>query len=105
MRKHMCSALMGAQSESEESRAQQSFCARQAANLNPLACFVNAATCEAVSLAQSCGLQEDDVKKLFLVSRRERCISQDFEVSVNRELGRKRFGIVVLRWKTASRVR
>ena len=70
----------GSQSESEESRAQTKFLRKAGGQPSILlACFVNAATCEAVSLAQILWLQEDDVKRLFLVSRRERCISQDFE--------------------------
>ena len=70
----------GSQSESEESRAQTKFLRKPGGRPSILlACFVNAATGEAVTLAQILWLQEDDVKRLFLLSRRERSISQDFE--------------------------
>ncbi len=70
----------GSQSDSDESRAQTKFLRKTGGQPSILlACFVNAATSEAVSLAQILWLQEDDVKRLFLVSRRERCIARDFE--------------------------
>src|SRR6266436_9695078 len=70
----------GSQSDSDESRAQTKFLRKTGGPPSILlACFVNAATGEAVTLAQILWLQEDDVKRLFLLSRRERCISQDFE--------------------------
>ena len=69
----------GSQSESEESRAQTKFLRKPGGPPSILlASFANAATSEAVTLAQILWFQEDDVKRLFLVSRRERSISQDF---------------------------
>src|SRR5258707_1237848 len=63
----------GSQSESEESRAQTKFLRKPGAPPSILlACFVNAATSEAVTLAQILWLQEYDVKKLLLLSRRGR---------------------------------
>jgi uncharacterized protein YPO0396 len=69
----------GSQSDSEESRAQTKFLRKPGGPPSILlASFANAATSEAVTLAQILWFQEDDVKRLFLVSRRERSISQDF---------------------------
>ena len=69
----------GSQSESEESRAQTKFLRKPGGPPSILlASFANATTSEAVTIAQILWFQEDDVKRLFLVSRRERSISQDF---------------------------
>lgn len=69
----------GSESGSEESRAQTKFL-RKAGDPPSilLAYFVNEATDDAVTLAQLLWVQDDDVRKLFLVCRRERSIQKDF---------------------------
>jgi uncharacterized protein YPO0396 len=69
----------GSQSESEDSRAQTKFLRKPG---DPpsilLACFTNSGTGEAVTLAQLLWIQDDDVRKLFLLARNERSIQKDF---------------------------
>jgi len=70
----------GSESSSEESRAQIKFL-RKKPGAPPtilLASFLNDATGESVSLAQILWVQDDDVRKLFLVSRSARSIQGDF---------------------------
>lgn len=69
----------GSQSDSDDSRAQIKFLRKPGGPPSILlACFTNAATGEAVSLAQLLWVQDDDVRKLFLISRSARSINQDF---------------------------
>src|SRR5438094_9401027 len=69
----------GSHSESEESRAQTKFLRKPGGPPSILlACFTNAATREAVSLAQLLWMQDDDVRKLFLLARSERSVQKDF---------------------------
>ena len=69
----------GSQSESEDSRAQTKFLRKPGGPPSILlAGFTNAATGEAVTLAQLLWMQDDDVRKLFLLSRSERSIQKDF---------------------------
>jgi uncharacterized protein YPO0396 len=69
----------GSQSGLEESRAQTKYLRKPG---DPpsilLAGFRNDATGEAITLAQILWIQEDDVRKLFLLSRSERSIQRDF---------------------------
>ena len=70
----------GSESSSEESRAQIKFL-RKKPGAPPtilLACFLNDATGESVSLAQILWVQDDDVRKLFLIARSARSIKSDF---------------------------
>lgn len=70
----------GSESSSEESRAQIKFL-RKKPGAPPtilLACFLNEATGESVSLAQILWVQDDDVRKLFLIARSARSIQGDF---------------------------
>lgn len=70
----------GSESSSEESRAQIKFL-RKKPGAPPtilLACFLNDATDESVSLAQILWVQDDDVRKLFLIARSARSIQGDF---------------------------
>src|SRR6266508_1911903 len=69
----------GSHSESEESRAQTKFLRKPGGPPSILlACFTNAATREAVSLAQLLWMQDDDVRKLFLLARSERSVQKNF---------------------------
>jgi uncharacterized protein YPO0396 len=69
----------GSQSESDESRAQIKFLRKPGESPTILlATFTNAATDEAITLAQLLWVQDDDVRKLFLVARSERSIQKDF---------------------------
>ncbi|HWE94075.1 MAG TPA: SbcC/MukB-like Walker B domain-containing protein [Tepidisphaeraceae bacterium] len=69
----------GSQSGSEESRAQTKYLRKAGSPPSILlAAFKNDATGEAITLAQILWIQEDDVRKLFLVSRSERSIQKDF---------------------------
>jgi uncharacterized protein YPO0396 len=69
----------GSQSESDESRAQIKFLRKPGGSPSILlATFTNAATGEAITLAQLLWVQDDDVRKLFLVARSERSIQKDF---------------------------
>src|SRR5665213_2590874 len=69
----------GSQSESDESRAQIKFLRKPGGPPSILlATFTNAATDEAITLAQLLWIQDDDVRKLFLLSRSERSIQKDF---------------------------
>jgi uncharacterized protein YPO0396 len=70
----------GSESGSEENRAQIKFL-RKKPGAPPtilLACFLNDATGEAVSLGQILWVQDDDVRKLFLIARSARSIQGDF---------------------------
>lgn len=70
----------GSESSSEESRAQIKFL-RKKPGAPPtilLASFLNDVTGESVSLAQILWVQDDDVRKLFLVARSARSIQGDF---------------------------
>jgi len=70
----------GSQSESDESRAQIKFLRKPGGSPSILlATFTNAATGEAITLAQLLWVQDDDVRKLFLVARSERSIQKDFD--------------------------
>jgi uncharacterized protein YPO0396 len=67
------------ESSSEEARAQTKFLRKPGgAPTILLACFENQATGECVTIAQMLWVQEDEVKKLFLISRRSRSIASDF---------------------------
>jgi len=69
----------GSQSESDESRAQIKYLRK--AGCPPsilLATFSNAATGELITLAQLLWVQDEDVRKFFLLSRSERSIQKDF---------------------------
>jgi len=69
----------GSQSESDESRAQTKFLRKPGGPPSILlAAFKNAATGEAITLAQLLWIQDDDVRKLFLLARSERSIHKDF---------------------------
>ena len=69
----------GSQSESEDSRAQTKFLRQPGGPPSILlACFVNSATGESVTLAQILWVQDDEVRKLLLLSRSERSIQGDF---------------------------
>lgn len=69
----------GSQSESDESRAQIKFLRKPGGPPSILlATFTNVATCEAITLAQLLWVQDDDVRKLFLLARSERSIQKDF---------------------------
>lgn len=71
----------GSESSSEENRAQIKFL-RKKPGTPPtilLACFLNDATGESVSLAQILWVQDDDVRKLFLIARSVRSIKGDFD--------------------------
>lgn len=69
----------GSQSDSEESRAQTKFLRKPGGPPSILlAAFKNAATAEAVTLAQVLWIQDDDVRHLFLIARRECSIQKDF---------------------------
>jgi uncharacterized protein YPO0396 len=69
----------GSQSESEDSRAQTKFLRKPGGPPSILlACFTNSATGEAITLAQLLWVQDDDVRKLFLLARSERSIQKDF---------------------------
>ncbi|MEK7782001.1 MAG: ATP-binding protein [Verrucomicrobiota bacterium] len=71
----------GSESSSEESRAQIKFL-RKKPGAPPtilLACFLNDATGESVSLAQILWVQDEDVRKLFLIARSVRSIKGDFD--------------------------
>ena len=69
----------GSQSESDESRAQTKFLRKPGGPPSILlATFTNAATGEAITLAQLLWVQDDDVRKLFLLARSERSIQKDF---------------------------
>ena len=70
----------GSESSSEETRAQIKFL-RKKPGAPPtilLACFLNDATGESVSLAQILWVQDEDVRKLFLIARSARSIQGDF---------------------------
>lgn len=70
----------GSESGSEENRSQIKFL-RKKPGAPPtilLACFLNDATGEAVSLGQMLWVQDDDVRKLFLIARTARSIQGDF---------------------------
>src|SRR6185437_1809399 len=70
----------GSESGSEESRAQIKFLRKTGAPpAILLASFLNDATGEAVTLAQMLWVQDDDVRKLFLLARSTRSIQGDFE--------------------------
>jgi uncharacterized protein YPO0396 len=85
----------GSQSESDESRAQIKFLRKPGGSPSILlATFTNAATGEAITLAQLLWVQDDDVRKLFLVARSERSIQKDFN-----GLGESRY------WKKSLRQR
>lgn len=70
----------GSESSSEESRAQIKFLHKKpdAPPTILLACFLNDATGESVSLAQILWVQDDDIRKLFLIARSARSIQGDF---------------------------
>jgi uncharacterized protein YPO0396 len=69
----------GSHSDSEESRAHTKFLRKAGGPPSILlATFKNAATDEAVSLAQVLWIQNDDVRHLFLIARRECSIQRDF---------------------------
>ena len=88
----------GSQSESEESRAQTKFLRKPGAPPSILlACFTNASTGEAITLAQILWVQDDDVRKLHLLARSERSIQKDFAGPANREAGRRHFDSGALR--------
>ena len=70
----------GSKSESGESRAETKYL-RDKAGGSPsilLAAFKNDTTGEAITLAQILWIQDDDVRKLFLIARSERSIQKDF---------------------------
>ncbi len=67
------------ESSSEEARAQTKYLRKPGGPPTILlACFENEATGECVSIAQLLWVQEEEVKKLFLISRRSRSIASDF---------------------------
>lgn len=67
------------ESSSEEARAQTKYLRKPGGPPTILlACFENAATAECVSIAQLLWVQEEEVKKLFVISRRARSITSDF---------------------------
>jgi uncharacterized protein YPO0396 len=69
----------GSQSTSEESRAQTKFLRKAGGPPSILlVAFTNDATGEAVTLAQVLWIQDDDVRHLFLIARRECSIQKDF---------------------------
>lgn len=69
----------GSHSESEESRAETKFLRKPGGPPSILlACFTNAATGEAVTLAQLIWVQEEDIRHLYLIARSERSINKDF---------------------------
>ena len=70
----------GSESGSEDSRAQIKFLRKKPGSPPTilLACFLNDATGEAVSLGQMLWVQDDDVRKLFLIARSARSIKGDF---------------------------
>ena len=70
----------GSESGSEESRAQIKFLRKKPGSPPTIlmACFLNDATGEAVSLGQMLWVQDDDVRKLFLIARSVRSIKGDF---------------------------
>lgn len=69
----------GSQSVSEESRAQTKYLRKAGGPPSILlAVFTNEATNEAVSLAQILWMQDDNVRHLFLIARRECSIQRDF---------------------------
>lgn len=69
----------GSQSGSEESRAQTKYLRKAGGPPSILlAAFKNDATGEAITLAQILWVQDDDVRKLFLLARSERSIHKDF---------------------------
>jgi uncharacterized protein YPO0396 len=70
----------GSQSESDESRAQTKFLRKPGGPPSILlAAFTNTATGEAITLAQLLWVQDDDVRKLFLLARSARAIQKDFD--------------------------
>src|ERR1700722_7969932 len=70
----------GSQSESDESRAQTKFLRKPGGPPSILlASFTNTATGEAITLAQLLWVQDDDVRKLFLLARSARAIQKDFD--------------------------
>jgi uncharacterized protein YPO0396 len=69
----------GSQSASEETRAQIKFLRKAGGPPSILlATFTNHATGEAVTLAQILWVQDEDVRKLFLIARSDRSIRKDF---------------------------
>jgi uncharacterized protein YPO0396 len=69
----------GSKSDSEESRAQTKYLRKAGGPPSILlAAFSNDATGEAITLAQILWIQDDDVRKLFLIARSERSIQKDF---------------------------
>ena len=70
----------GSKSDSEESRAQTKYLRKAGGPPSILlAAFSNDATGEAITLAQILWIQDDDVRKLFLIARSERSIQKDFK--------------------------
>jgi uncharacterized protein YPO0396 len=69
----------GSKSDSEESKAQTKYLRKPGGHPSILlAVFKNEATSEAITLAQILWIQDDDVRKLFLIARSERSIQKDF---------------------------
>jgi len=70
----------GSESVSEEGRSQTKFLRRVGSPPTVLlACFLNTLTGEAVSIAQVLWIQDDKVKKLYLIAKNRRSIQVDFE--------------------------
>jgi len=70
----------GSKSDSEESRAQTKYLRKAGGPPSILlAAFKNDATGEAITLAQVLWIQDEDVRHLFLIARRECSIQKDFD--------------------------
>jgi len=82
----------GSESVSEESRSQTKFLRRVGSPPTVLlACFLNTLTDEAVTVAQVLWIQDDKVKKLYLISRSPRSIQVDFEGIFETKMWKKAF--------------
>lgn len=70
----------GSKSDSEESRAQTKYLRKAGGSPSILlTVFKNDVTGEAITLAQVLWIQDDDVRHLFLIARRECSIQKDFD--------------------------
>lgn len=70
----------GSKSDSEESRAQTKYLRKAGGSPSILlAAFRNDATGEAITLAQVLWIQDEDVRHLFLIARRDCSIQKDFD--------------------------